>query len=218
MKKYILMLLMASFIGIIANPEMLAASNSVTIKGIDSSKIVETIVPEVVPAEMSVATIETPETKITPTAPVVKAVVAQPVIAQQPVMPVVSITPNTVRNVNVSIFSDTIVVNPSYSDIYKTGKLIYAHNVSNLFSWLKNLSRGEKIVVNEKGIAKTYIVSDIVTYEKSTDGRLQLNGSGSYMSAIKNRALGHDLALMTCAGEMRGSDASHRLVAFIDEA
>ena len=44
-KKVIFAPLGASFIGIMSNPEMLAASNSVTVKELDPTRIVETIIP-----------------------------------------------------------------------------------------------------------------------------------------------------------------------------
>ena len=125
-------------------------------------------------------------------------------------------------NYTVTVHSGGIVEHPSYSDIYKTGKLIYAHNSSNLFGNLKSLGIGSTFTVTDSGTTKTYVVSDRVTFEKN-NGLLQLNGAGNYMGRVTYSAGygngNHSLALMTCAGtSLGGGDATHRLVIFADEA
>lgn len=132
-------------------------------------------------------------------------------------------TATSVKGINytVTIHSDGIIEHPSYRDIYKTGKLLYAHNSSDLFGNLKSLGIGSTFTVTDGGITKTYAVSDRVTFEKN-NGLLQLNGTGNYMGRVTYNANygngGHSLALMTCAGTpLGGGDATHRLVIFADE-
>ncbi len=99
------------------------------------------------------------------------------------------------------------------------GKLLYGHNSAAVFGGLKNLGVGATFTVYDGvGNATTYRISEIKTFEKNTaNGLLQLDGKGSYMSAILNKAMGHDIAVMTCAGTSYGNgDASHRLVLLAD--
>lgn len=106
--------------------------------------------------------------------------------------------------------------NLSYSDIYRYQKLVYGHNSARLLGNLSARYVGETITITEAGVAKTYRVAEIQLYEKTADGRL--NGTPMLMNKIARTALGHDVALMTCAGTPDGrGGASHRLVVFADE-
>lgn len=185
MKKYILMMLFSSFVGIFANPEILSASNSVKTFDLDANKIVQTVIPEV------------PE-------------VAEEVHSGLAYAPVYE---PRIFAVGVTVYKNDIEVNPNYSDIYQTGKLIYAHNTSGLLRGLYDLYNGDTFTIN--GV--TYNVSERVVYEK-TDA-YSLNGSRAVMKNLKNSAYGHDFALMTCYGTSLGNgDATHRLVIFADKA
>ncbi len=105
--------------------------------------------------------------------------------------------------------------NLSYSDIYRYQKLVYGHNSARLLGNLSARYVGETITITEAGVAKTYRVADVQLYEKTADGRL--NGTPMLMNKIARTALGHDVALMTCAGTPDGKGgASHRLVVFAD--
>ena len=74
---------------------------------------------------------------------------------------------------------------------------------------------GEVITITEGGVIANYQVTDIVTYEKTADG--YLNGDRGLMGRIMRSAMGHTVALMTCAGTSYGNgDASHRLVVYAD--
>ncbi len=106
--------------------------------------------------------------------------------------------------------------NLSYSDIYRYQKLVYGHNSARLLGNLSARYAGELITITEAGVAKTYRVAEVQLYEKTADGRL--NGTPMLMNKIVRTALGHDVALMTCAGTPDGrGGASHRLVVFADE-
>lgn len=105
--------------------------------------------------------------------------------------------------------------NLSYSDIYRYQKLIYGHNSARLLGNLSARYIGETFTITEAGETKTYRVADIQLYEKTADGRL--NGTPRLMNKIARTALGHDVAMMTCAGTPDGKGgASHRLVVFAD--
>lgn len=187
MKKYILMILFSSFVGIFSNPEILSASNSVKTFDLDASKIVQTVIPEVPEVAEEVSAYYEPS--------------YEPVYVPR------------VFSVNVTVYKNDIEVNPNYSDIYQTGKLIYAHNTSGLLRGLYELYAGDTFTIN--GV--TYNVSERVVYEK-TDA-YSLNGSRAVMKNLKNSAYGHDFALMTCYGTSLGNgDATHRLVIFADKA
>ena len=187
MKKYILMMLFSSFVGIFANPEILSASNSVKTLDLDSSKIVQTVIPEV------------------------PKVAEEVYVASEPVYE--PVYEPRIFSVGVTVDKNDIEVNPSYSDIYQTGKLIYAHNTSNLLRGLYDLYSNDTFIIN--GV--TYRVSDRVVYDK-TDA-YSLNGSRAVMKNLKNSAYGHDFALMTCYGTSLGNgDATQRLVIFADKA
>lgn len=105
--------------------------------------------------------------------------------------------------------------------VNKINKLIYGHNSASVFAGLDTLTAGATFTISLGGAETTYRVFASVIYDKNPDGRLQLNGKGSYMKAIRDRAsynnTPHDLALMTCAGISYGNgDASQRLVIFAD--
>ncbi|MDO4741992.1 MAG: hypothetical protein Q4A79_01280 [Candidatus Saccharibacteria bacterium] len=96
-------------------------------------------------------------------------------------------------------------------------KLLYGHNSSTVFGGLSNMGAGSVFSIVEGGVEKNYQVQHVVVYEKVGAETLRLDGKEIMMSVIaKARYAGayYDLAIMTCTGEMRGNDASHRLVIF----
>ncbi len=217
MKKYIVMMLFSSFIGIFSNPEILSASNSVAVNGLNESGIVQTIQKPVDP----VVDNSTPGTDYTYVEPAYEEL-----SYEEPAYEEVAYVEPMVSNSNegygavpepeylsfwVSVYANKIEVSPSYYDIYQTGKLIYGHNTSSLLYDLNYLYTGDVFLIN----GTKYRVSDRVIYEKTDD--YSLNGSRSVMKKLKNSAYGHSVALMTCYGTYYGNgDASHRLVIFAD--
>lgn len=194
MFKKIIAIILSSFIGIMASPEFLSASNSVAVNGINNAGIVETVIPE-------------PEPE-----PVVYYAAAQ--AATPAAAPAVYVP--QIANYNVTVYSASIIANGlSYSDIYKTEKLIYGHNSWNLLGNLVNRTQGEVFTITEGGVTRNYVVSDIAVYAKTSDG--YLNNNRLLMNNIVHNAMGHDVALMTCYGTAYGNgDASHRLVIYAD--
>lgn len=117
--------------------------------------------------------------------------------------------------------TSSLVAKPSYQDIYRTKKLVYAHNSANLFGNLKNLRMGSTFNLIESGIVTTYKVSAIEHYMKNAEGtdlgRCDANWqncTGKWMNGIVSTALYHDVALMTCHG---GADTPYRLIILADK-
>ena len=109
---------------------------------------------------------------------------------------------------------NNISVSPSYSDIYRFQKLVFAHNAANLLGNLSSLTPGEAITITENGVAKSYIVVSTETIPKINN---YLNNDPQFINKLAYGANGHSLALLTCAGTMYGNgDASHRLVVYVD--
>lgn len=229
MKNLLYLFLSSSLLWTFGCPGVLSASDSVILTGLDNSNIVETFIPDTFtpvitpvvtpvtvvspapvvqqPTPVIVTPAKTPETPVETTTPA-------PILAPAPTVPADNITING-RTIGITAVDST--TRESGNGVNKIGKLLYGHNSSAVFGDLDTLTIGSTFTITENGETKTYQVSKITTYEKNPDGRLQLGGSGSYMKAIRDRALGHSVAIMTCAGTSYGNgDASHRLVIFAD--
>jgi len=217
MAKSLFLIILAGLFGVIMNPGMMSATDVVSVTGIDNSKIVETVIlPEPEPEpESAQGAVRENNSAVSIGAPVAGARYEEPVQHTEPAL----------KNYNVTVYSSEIVANNlSYNDIYKTGKLLYAHNSWNLFGNLPSLGWGEYFTVTEGGVTRTYRVENVIVYEKNVErGLLQRNGKGSYMRAVlnatdKDTGMHYNLAMMTCYGTSFGNgDASHRYVIFANE-
>ncbi|MBR5647718.1 hypothetical protein IKW73_02140 [Candidatus Saccharibacteria bacterium] len=179
MFKRILAIFLFSSLWMILQPELLTASNPIVVTGLNNAGIVETVIPE-----------PEPEPIIEP-APVYYAPVAY--VPQ-------------VANYTVTAKTAAFVAEPSYSDIYMTRKLIYAHNSSGLMGNLVNRYVGEIFTITEGGITRNYRVMDIRIYTLTDAYTLSFAGVGYKMldTAISG-ANGYDVALMTCYGAYNAS-------------
>lgn len=193
--KAIGIIFLSSFIGIMSNPEILTASDSVAIHDFD--RTFETVVVEK-PVE------------------VVKASVAETPVVRN----TISIGGRTLDVVNVS---STKVDAGNHVNKYGN-KFLYAHNASNTFGVLYNMGKGSTFSVTIDGVTKNYRVETApVIYAKVDDTTLNLDGLDIDMSVVAKKArysgVGtFDLALMTCYGTSYGNgDASHRWVLFANE-
>ena len=202
MGKRLFLLLFSAFIGIIASPEILMASDSYELVGISNAGVTETI-----PIEEPVS--EVVEESVAPT----------PIVTTSYVAPAPAYVAPQIANYIVSFYINSVdeytntVNSLRYDGIYKFRKMIYGHNTGNLLGDLVNRRIGENFTITEGGMAKQYVVSDIQIYRKTEDGYLENNRK--LMSNIANTAMGHDIALFTCYGTSYGNgDASHRLVIF----
>lgn len=115
----------------------------------------------------------------------------------------------------------SIVASPSNYDIYKTGKLVYAHNDPSLMLSALSLRVGSIFTITENGITKTYQVAETGIFAKTDLQALVPGTKHNYMSEVafsaKNLNTGktHNLALMTCYERTR--NATHRFVVFANE-
>lgn len=195
MAKSLFLLFISGLIGVVMNPFGLAAADKVAVTGISDARAVETIVkkPE-------------PVTSVTSVATAVKAPAAG-----------VAMPVNYTISYYVGSESEYVstYANLSYAGIYKFRNLVYGHNTGNLLGSLSARYAGEIIKITEGGVTQDYRVAAVLTYEKNADGNL--NGDPNLMRSIVYTALGHDVALMTCAGRsLGGGDATHRLVVYAD--
>ena len=189
MGKRLFLLLFAGLMGLANTPGILTAADTVRVNGLDNTGVVETILePEPEPE---------PE------------LVYAPVAGYAPAAP-------QIANYTVTVFSGSIIADGlSYYDIYKTGMLVYGHNSGNLLGSLANRYEGEVFTITEGGVATNYRVAAKVLYNKTADGYLE--GDPYLMGDIVYTAMGHSIALMTCAGISYGNgDASQRLVIYAD--
>ena len=195
MARRLFLLLLAGFVGIVGSPEILMASDSF-MAVTPEFNAVETILPEPEPE---------PEPEQTP----VTISYTVPAAGYRPVAP-------QVKNYTVTIPTNRMISeNLSYYDIYRFKKLVYGHNSSNLLGNLGSLAIGEVFTITEGGVIKNYRVADKLTYAKTADGNLE--NDPRLMRNIAYTAMGHDVALMTCAGvSLGGGDATHRLVVYAD--
>lgn len=123
---------------------------------------------------------------------------------------------------------DSLVPNPNYRDIYRTGRLVYAHNSDNLFGKLRFLKVGSEILLSENGVSTSYTISGVghfmkvpYTNSKGMKGENLVKCDASYnncsaevwMGALVSNAMGHKLAMMTCDG---GAGTPYRLIIFLD--
>lgn len=208
MAKRLFLLLFSAFIGIFATPEVLMASDTVDVQGIDNARIVETVpVAEEPVVENAVVTSQS--TNVVPA--------RETYIAPVYVAPSnnISIAGRILEIVDVT---DTAVDSGGHVNKYG-GKFLYGHNSVAVFGGLTGLGVGSGFSVTYGGATTNYVVSKIVIYEKNVEtGKLQLNGVGSYMRDVadaKSDGVYYDLSIMTCYGTSYGNgDASHRWVIF----
>lgn len=209
MAKRLFLLLFSSFIGIFASPEILMASDNFALSGMSNKGVVETvpIVEEVVAEEPKEEVVIYYET------PVYVAPAPEPVYEAS--RNTISIVGRTIEIVDVA---DTTVDAGNHVNKYGS-RFFYGHNSAGVFGGLVNLIKGDVFSITYNGVVTNYKVMETEPYEKNTDnGRLQLNGSGSYMRQVadaKYDGVQYDVSLMTCYGKPLGKgDATHRLVIF----
>lgn len=218
--KYIGMMFLASFIGIMVNPEFLAASDSVAILDLEQSNVVETVIEK--PVEIKLV-----KAQASPVQTVVVAKTATPAApkagATKTAAPIA-----TVNQVKFAWGVQSLMITGSTSvdagvNVMKFGRLMWAHN-NTAFNNIKNLKIGDTFSVTIDGVTKNYKVAANpidgkagVLLEKKSEyllfhadkGEIDMgfvvNGGGAWGK--------HSLILMTCAGVGN----THRYVVVADE-
>lgn len=214
--KFIGMVLLSSFIGIVLNPEILAASDSVAVMDLERSSMVETVI-KMVPVQQVLE--KTPEetvkrNTVAVTAPVQRAVA--------PAAPKAGLAmQNQIKfswGSQSLVISDTTRTNAGNGTV-KVGKMIYGHNYTD-FGKITNLKIGDTFSVTVNGVTKKYqvaanpidgtkgLAAKVINVDK---GELYHERIGNfYVSALKN-GWRHDLVLLTCYG------ADSRYIVVADE-
>jgi hypothetical protein len=202
-----LFMVISSFIGIMANPEILTASDSVTIMDLDSTKIVETVVIQPVAKVTEVTEVRT--------APKAGSLVEPASRTTNHVQAPVA-TVDTANNVRFSwgaqsLFRATSTKTNSGNNIARVGRLIWGHNYTD-FGNITRLKIGDTFILTENGIATTYRVAANpitrkagIVLDVKNGTTLSYAGDARYDS-IQINALtdmgfgGHSLVLLTCYG------------------
>jgi len=197
--KYLAMILASSFIGIVLNPELLAASDSLKITDINQSNLVET---KILAKSNTVSTVTTPvDTTVATTVKIVES--------KTPAAPKAGV----VQNEFVFSWGKQNLVNTTTTsvdagkNIMKVGKLAWAHNTTS-FNKIKTLKIGDIFSVTENGVTKKYrVVKNPIDGKagvelKVVDKTMFHESVGAiYTGAMTDRGFGgHDLVLMTCSG------------------
>lgn len=216
MAKRLFLLLISGFIGIISAPEILMASDGFDLIGLDSSGIVETV-PIAVEDEPEEEQEEEDDAQTSYYTSYNTVAYEEPEPVYVAPSDSIAIAGKTLEIVDVS---DTTVDSGGHVNKYGD-RFLYGHNTANVFGGLTSLGVGSRFSVTYDGDTTYYEVNKVVIYEKNRDtGKLQLNGSGSYMRSVANAKYDgtqYDLSIMTCYGTSYGNgDASHRLVIFAD--
>lgn len=202
--KYLFLVMLSAFIGIFSNPEMLAASDSVAVTGLNNDKIVETVVkPE---AEETVADAGSDDAyyydyyDYYDYAPVYE----EP--AYSAPSNYIAISGMTIPLVYTSYTGED---DKSYSQMawyYQTGHWIYGHNVSYVFGPLNwaydgGYLNGMTFTVAMNGDVRDYTIVAYRLYDLLDDYTLSYNGEATGMVPIINAYLDgtfYNMAIMTC--------------------
>lgn len=221
--KSILIVLISSFLGIIANPELPFASDSVAVTSLNNTGFTETIpLPEPEPVVEEVAYEEPVYYEPAYSEPVYSEPVYEEPVYEEPVYyaPADNITING-RTIDLA-YTDTTgedAGNQSLAWYYKTGKFIYGHNAWNVFRFLDSAYdegwlNGMNFSVTMNGQTSYYTVVNyrLFDYDSSDTKHLWYGGKSYKMNPIVKASLdgeGYRMAIMTCY-----AGSSKRLVIF----
>lgn len=214
--KTIFLVLLSSFIGIMSNPDILTASDSVAVVDLDKSSIVETV-SEPDKTDVSAPIAKAPSAGVVKTEPALaQAAPSQPVqakpAASQPA-PEPELPANRVTFAwgSQALFRTNTTSAKSGKNVAMVGTLIWGHDWTD-FGKITSLKLGDTFTIIENGITSKYkivpnpidgkagvaldmISSTNLSYAK--DPRF----SSISMGALVNHGFGgHSLVLMTCYG------------------
>ncbi|MBQ9018409.1 hypothetical protein IJ117_01470 [Candidatus Saccharibacteria bacterium] len=200
-------IVVSSFIGVVSNPEMMSASDSVALRTVDMSRATYTEEPVKV-AETGVAFDYVAETE--PLIYTQPMQIAQPAVIEAPAVTVIPSDNIRIGGNTVELgFTNTTAENAgsaTYGWYLDTGHFIYAHNYPYVFGHLDALYDNGGLVslpfsVTMNGVTNNYTV---VSAEVKTKIDLTFE-----MSSLIGGA-GHRMVLMTCYGN------DSRLVIYAD--
>ena len=218
--KMLMAIFAAGFIGIMSNPEMLTASDSVAVLGLNNSKIVETVpAPEPAPEpEVAYAGDDYVETYYEEPA-YYEASYVEPVYEE----PVYQLPQNYIQINGYTIplsYTNTTAENAGAAQLawyYKSGKHIYGHNYDYVFGSLDwahdgGYLDGMPFTVVMDGVANYYTVATHRVYDKLDAYTLGYGGQTTSMYPIVNANLdgaSYRMTIMTCY-----NGSSQRLVLY----
>ncbi|MBR3332039.1 hypothetical protein IKG28_00160 [Candidatus Saccharibacteria bacterium] len=203
--KYLFMILVSSFIGIMSSSEFLMADAApVVFSDLDKSSIVETVIPE-----------PEPEPVIEYTAPVYATYAAAPVYTPANHIEIAG------QSIGVTDVASTAM--DAGWGVNKYGKLLYGHSNA-AFGGIVNYGVGGTFTMTYGGVTRTYQVMDVKIYDVVFDANgaavtIKPAGApaGNLMTRVANATssgITYDLALMTCTGVPMNGTMSQRFVLF----
>lgn len=197
--KYILMILLSSFIGIMANPEVLMASDSLKLAGVDYSNAVETVIinkpVEIAPVNVISSNVAVPATGnnnlATVSAPSVNVSAKAPAALEV----VQAVSSSYTSNVTIKVAGKTLyvedahVAKPAYDHVYRQiagngTTWIYGHNTAELLRGVYYLKSGDTFSITDNGVTTTYRVAATRIFGMN-GGYLTLNGNRYNQSKIR---------------------------------
>lgn len=216
--KAIFLVMLSAFIGIFSNPEMLTASDSVAVNGLNEANIVQTVVPETV---SETAGAEEPEVAYSDDSYDYSYDYYEPVYEE----PVYYMPANYIEiggmiiPLEYTTYTAENAGGAQQAWYYQTGHWIYGHNYDYVFGLLDWAYDGGYLIgmtftVVMNGEAKTYTITDYRLYNYVDGTTLEYNGKTSGMVPVINAYLDgtfHGMAIMTCY-----NGSAQRLVVYAD--
>lgn len=232
--KYVLAGMLAAALGILVNPEMMAASHSVRVMGMDESRIVETRISPVEKGEFSLVLEEVPEAAVAAENETVagetSASVAPAPVADVPAAPEVAKQSEEAAAVvgagrqmarrsqgnSLQILGNTVELRwtsvttedagaAAVGWYYDSGRFIYAHDYGHVLGVMNTAyDRGTLV-----GTRFDVTMDGVTRYYTVTDAKVYTANVASWKMRSFVSGGGHALAIMTCYGE-------GRLVVFAD--
>ena len=216
LKEAIFAIFASSFVGIMGNPEVLMASNSVAITGVKNLGVVETIPYPVVNDEPAGAFVLSEYDAVSENVAYAGGIggTVDVSVAETKfndfgaVAPAVQSLPENYVSFNGIVAAYRFATGDPGEIASRNGKLISGHNYTE-FGQILSLGIGDSVTVAEEGVATVYRVAEIIPYDVrytycydgSVCSSLWYDGSKYAMNAMTKKARGHALALMTCAGD-----------------
>lgn len=198
-------MILASIIGILANPEILAASDSVKISDLDQTNVAETVVVTAQAAKTEAKT----EAKTAPAAP--KAGVVEETTMGVKVAEMAKTPVKAQDQIKFSFGAQKLVASNTTAldagnNAAKVDQMIYGHDYTS-FGKITSLKIGDTFSVTVNGVTKNYrVVANPVDGTKGVTvkvvdakkGIIYHEKLGNFYVSALMKGWTHDLALLTC--------------------